>query len=96
LLGSSWREAKLPSSSTEQRPIGFPQRAIQGACFGGPHLGAAGERRNVRRIGISKPNESARTPGLANGAFKDPAARNGIAKIWNLLNAHFDASLALS
>src|SRR5690348_16583581 len=80
---------------TEADAVGLPQSTVDGAGFRNAHFGAADEWGNVRRIGIAKPHETTRATRLANGALKDPAARNGIAETLQLLNAHFDASFAL-
>ena len=58
--------------------VSLAKGAIDGPSFGHAHLGAANQRRDVRRIGVAVPDEAAGAAGFVNGCSEDPPARRWV------------------
>jgi len=77
LATRSWhgrRERSELFDRAQADSVGFAEGAIDGPGLGDAHLGPADQRRDVRRIGVAIPDETARARSLVNDRFEDPAS----------------------
>src|SRR5579872_2088700 len=74
--------------------VGFAQSAVHGASLSHPHLGTMDQRRDIGRISVTKPDETAAGSRFVDGGLEGPALRSRVTEVGHRSNVNAGTAIA--